>query len=211
MNTLPIDLYKVIEYGLGGDTWQEFIDRYKEKYDLLQIDGFEFEATKLDYTFSQLITSLGVKTLPAYVDPESPGYEAALGELEGRTGNIPTQKKFYRLNRVTVRQQLQLLQRVGMSALTEEMQNVFLGLLDESADGLIGSYYNALTHQRMRIVSTGKFTIDTDNNPRGLKGITIDFNIPENHYQVLAGTSRWWTKDEHIPANQGSAMIRLWM
>lgn len=72
MNTLPIDLYKVIEYGLGGDTWQEFIDRYKEKYDLLQIDGFEFEATKLDYTFSQLITSLGVKTLPAYVDPESP-------------------------------------------------------------------------------------------------------------------------------------------
>ena len=98
MNTLPIDLYKVIEYGLGGDTWQEFIDRYKEKYDLLQIDGFEFEATKLDYTFSQLITSLGVKTLPAYVDPESPGYEAALGELEGRTGNIPTQKKFYRLN-----------------------------------------------------------------------------------------------------------------
>lgn len=93
MNTLPIDLYKVIEYGLGGDTWQEFIDRYKEKYDLLQIDGFEFEATKLDYTFSQLITSLGVKTLPAYVDPESPGYEAALGELEGRTGNIPTQKK----------------------------------------------------------------------------------------------------------------------
>ena len=70
-----------------------------------------------------------MKTLPAYVDPESPGYEAALGELEGRTGNIPTQKKFYRLNRVTVRQQLQLLQRVGMSALTEEMQNVFLGLL----------------------------------------------------------------------------------
>ena len=90
MNTLPIDLYKVIEYGLGGDTWQEFIDRYKEKYDLLQIDGFEFEATKLDYTFSQLITSLGVKTLPAYVDPESPGYEAALGELEGRTCDCET-------------------------------------------------------------------------------------------------------------------------
>ena len=27
----------------------------------------------------------------ANVDPESPGYEAALGELEGRT-NIPTQR-----------------------------------------------------------------------------------------------------------------------
>ena len=37
MNTLPIDLYKVIEYGLGGDTWQEFIDRYKEKYFKLMV------------------------------------------------------------------------------------------------------------------------------------------------------------------------------
>ncbi|GAE15784.1 hypothetical protein JCM6292_2114 [Bacteroides pyogenes JCM 6292] len=39
MNTLPIDLYKIIENGLGGDTWQEFIDRYNEKYDLVQIDA----------------------------------------------------------------------------------------------------------------------------------------------------------------------------
>lgn len=205
MNTLPIDLYKIIENGLGGDTWQEFIDRYNEKYDLVQIDGFEFDEPKLDYTFSQLITSLGVKTLPAYVDPESPGYEAALGELEGKTGNIPTQKKFYRLNRVTVRQQLQLLQRVGISAFTEEMQNVFLKLIDEGSDGLIGAYFNSLTHQRMRIVSTGKFTIDTDNNPRGLKGITIDFNVPADHYQTLDGTKRWWTSDDHVPSKQGSA------
>lgn len=205
MNTLPLDLYKVIEYGLGGESWQEFVDRYKEKYDTLQIDGFEFEPTKLDYTFAQLITSLGVKTLPAYVDPESPGYETSLAEIEGKTGNIPTQKKFYRLNRVTVRQQLQLLQRVGSAGLTEQMQNVFMKLLDESTDGLVGSYYNALTHQRMRIVSTGKFTIDTDNNPRGIKGITIDFNIPSSHYDTLSGTSRWWTDADHVTANEGSA------
>ena len=57
MNTLPIDLYKVIEYGLGGDTWQEFIDRYKEKYDVVQIDGFGFEAHWLiEYLFQMLIT-----------------------------------------------------------------------------------------------------------------------------------------------------------
>lgn len=58
MNTLPIDLYKVIEYGLGGDTWQEFIDRYKEKYDLLQIDGFEFGSNQV-----------GLYFLPAYYEP----------------------------------------------------------------------------------------------------------------------------------------------
>ena len=35
--------------------------------------------------------------------------------------------------------------------------------------------------------------------------IAVSYTHLENHYQVLAGTSRWWTKDEHIPANQGSA------
>lgn len=204
MNTLPIDLYKVLDYGLGGLSWQEFIDNYYEKYNEMNIDGFEFEPTRLDYTFAQLITSLGVKTLPAYVDVESAGYEASLREVEGKTGNIPTQKKYYRLNRVTVRQQLQLLQRVGESAMTEQMQNVFMGLLDEGADGLIGSYYNALTHQRMRIVSTGKFVIDTDNNPRGIKGVEIDFNIPASHFDTLTTTARWWTNAEHVTANEGS-------
>jgi len=204
MNTLPLDLLKIIEYGLGGDSWQEFIDRYNEKYNSLVIDGFEFAPTKLDYTFAQLISSLGVATLPAYVDPESPGYETSLREIEGRTGNIPTQKKYYRLNRVTLRQQLQLIQRVGQAAITEQMQDVFMGLLDEGTDGLIQSYYNSLTHQRMRIVSTGEFTIDTENNPRGLKGITIKFGIPDSHFDTLKTTARWWTDAEHTTANEGA-------
>lgn len=206
MNTLPITLNKVLEYGLGGDTWQGFVDRYAEKYNKLEIDGFSFAALKLDYTFQQLITSVGAKTLPAYVDPESPGYESALREITGKTGNIPTQKKFYRLNRVTVRQQLQLIQRAQLASLPQDMQDTFIGLLDEGTDGLIGSYYNALTHQRHQIVSTGKFTIDTTNNPRGLKtGITIDFGVPADHYDTLTGTARWWTTDEHTTANEGSA------
>lgn len=204
MNTLPLDLLKIIEYGLGGDTWQEFVDRYEEKYNSLEIDGFTFAPTKLDYTFAQLISSLGVATLPAYVDPESPGYETSLREIEGKTGNIPTQKKYYRLNRVTLRQQLQLIQRVGQAAITEQMQDVFMGLLDESTDGLLQSYYNSLTHQRHRIVSTGSFVIDTENNPRGLKGIEIKFGIPDSHFDTLATTKRWWTSDEHVTANEGA-------
>lgn len=204
MNTLPLTLHKVLEYGLGGDTWQGFVDRYAEKYNQVEIDGFKFEAPRLDYTFSQLIASVGAKTLPAYVDPESPGYESALREIQGKTGNIPTQKKFYRLNRVTVRQQLQLIQRAQMASLPQDMQEVFIGLLDEGTDGLIGSYYNALTHQRHQVVSTGKFTIDNKNNPRGLEGITIDFGVAPDHFDTLSGNARWWVSDEHTTANEGS-------
>lgn len=204
MNTLPLDLYKVLEFGLGNDTWQQFVDHYLEKYDATVIDGFEFMPTQLGYTFSQLIASTGATTLPAYVDPESPGYESALREVQGMSGNIPTQKKFYRLNRVILQERLQLIQQVGRAALTPEMQRVFMGLLDESTDGLIQAYYNSLTHQRMQIVSTGKFVIDTVNNPRGLKGITIDFGIDPSHFDTLTSGDRWWTDADHTTANEGA-------
>lgn len=203
MNTVPLSLYKVIEFGLGGDSWQGFVDRYLEKYEGLTVDGFDFEPLTLNYTFSQLITSLGVTALPAYVDPESPGYEGALQTITGATGNIPTMKKFYRLNRVTMQYQLQLLQRLGTQALDDRMKDAFMNLLDESTEGLIKAYYNALTHQRMQIVSNGQFTIDSTNNPRGLKGITIGFNIPSDNFDTLTDADLWWTDAEHVTANEG--------
>lgn len=205
MNTLPLDLYSLIQFGLGDENWQEFVDRYEEKYDELQIDGFSFAPMQLGYTFQQIITSTGATPLPAYVDPESPGYEAALRSITGSSDNIPTQKMYYRLNRVIVREKLQLIQKVGAAALTPEMQSVFVGLLDESTDGLIKSFYNALTHQRMQIVSKGKFTIDATNNPRGLQGITIEFGIPKNHFDTLSSNDRFWTSTEHTAGNEGSS------
>ena len=202
-NTLPIDLHKVLEIGLGGDTFQEFVDHYQEKYDAFEVDGFEMEPIKLGYTWTQLVAKTGAKTLPAYVDPESPGYEAALKTVTGLSGDIPTQKLFYRFNRVTLREQLQLIQRFGQAAITPEMEDVFMGLMDESSDGLIQSNLNALTHQRHRVVSTGHFVINLENNPRGLRGIDLDFGVPANHFDTLSGTNRFWTTEEHLPANEG--------
>lgn len=205
MNTLNDQLFVLMALGLGGENWQSFVDHYEEKYDTVQIDGFSFAPTQLNYTFQQLIASTGATTLPAYVDPESPGFEAALRTLKGRSDSIPTQKKFYRLNRVIVQEKLQLMQKFGDVVLTPEMEDVFMGLLDESTDGLIKAYYNALINQRMRIISTGKFIIDATNNPRGLKGIEIDFGIADTHFDTLTTTSRWWTDASHVAANEGSA------
>lgn len=193
MRNNPVDFYKLLEFGLGGDTWQQFVDRYKEKYDGMVIDGFEFAPTSINYTWQQLVAATTVTTLPTYVDPESPGYEKQRGSAKGETGSIPTQKAFYSLNRTIVREKMQLVQMFGQAALNQDMMNVIMGLLDESADGLIKGYYNSLTNQRMQIVSTGKFKIDATNNPRGIKDITFDFGIDESHFDTLSGTQRWWT------------------
>lgn len=207
MNTLNSTLYNVIQYGLGEDTWQEWVDRYEEKYDAFEVDGFDFAPVQISYTFAQLLASSGATSLPAYVDPESPGYETALREVQGVTGNIPTMKKYYRLNRVVLQEQMALLEKLGSAGITSEMQSVFMKLLDEGTDGLIQSYYNALTHQRHQIVSTGAFTIDTVNNPRGLKGITLQF-VNASNIEALSGTARWWTDAERTKEGSASDPIK---
>lgn len=203
MNTKPVGLYRLFEVGLGDLSWQQWVDLYQKKYDKQEIDGFAKQPTKLTYTWQQLISQVAAKALPAYVDPESPGYEAALSSLTGRTGNIPTMKRFYRINRVMLHEQMLLLQKLGGYALTPEMRDTFLRLIDEGTDGLIQSYYNGLTHQRHQVVSTGKFTIDNVNNPRGIQGVTLEFGVATP--DVLTGTARWWTNASHVQSNEGSA------
>lgn len=208
MNTLSNNLYELLALGVGEGGWQSFVDHYAEKYDSLVIDGFDFAPTQINYTWQQLVSSTGAATLPAYVDPESPGYEAALRSAQGLSGNIPTQKKFYRLNRVIVREKMQLLQLIGDAAVNQDMIDAVVGLIDEGTDGLIKSYYNALTYQRMQIVSTGQFTINAENNPRGLRGITVKFGIDDDHFDTIAGTSRWWTSADHSAEGSASDPVK---
>lgn len=205
MRTIPVTLRDIMSLGLGGATWQQFVDKYEEKYDEVSIDGFDFDPITIGYTFAQLVSKTAATVLPTYVDPESEGFEMPLGQLEGITGNIPTQKLFYSVNRVIVREQMQLVQRFGQLALNDDMRDIMFKLLDEGTDGLIQAFYNALNHQRHQVVSTGQFAITATNNPRGIKGVTIGFGIPDANKDTLSGTSRWWTNVNHTTANQGSA------
>lgn len=205
MNRLDSNTYsELFSAALGGENWQHFVDRYNEKYDYDTVPDFVFAPTSISYTFQQLVASAGAKTLPAYVDVDSPGYLAALSVLEGVTGNIPTQKKFYRLDRRVVLEKLQLIERYGLDAMDKSMRDAFLSLLDESTDGLIASFYNALAYQRNQIVSKHEFVIDTPNNPRGLHGITIKFGVPSANTDTVSGTSRWWTDADHTTEGTAS-------
>lgn len=206
MRTIPVTLRDIMQLGLGGESWQSFVDHYEEKFNANSIDGFEFDPISVGYTFSQLLSQTGATVLPTYVDPESEGFEMPLGQATGVTGNIPTQKLFYSVNRVIVREQMQLVQRLGRAAMNDDMADIMFKLLDEGTDGLIQAFWNALNHQRHQIVSTGSFVINATNNPRGLKGITIGFGVPAANIDDLTGTARcWWTNATHSTANEGSA------
>ena len=207
MKTVPVTLRDMMQLGLYGEDWQTFVDHYEEKFNATNIEGFEFAPISLGYTFAQMLSKVGATVLPTYVDPESEGYEMPLGSVEGKTGNIPTQKLFYSVNRVVVREQMQLAQRFGQLALDDEMASVMFGLLDEGTNGLYQAFLNALNHQRHQVVSKGKFTINATNNPRGIKGVTIGFNMPVANHDVLTGADRWWTDADRTTEGANSNPI----
>ena len=197
--------YDLLTVGLGNFSFQQFVDRFQEKYNVLQTEGFDWDPDiQLDYTYEQLIASLGIVTLPVYVDVDSEGLDKSLGEFKIGSNKIPTQKHRYPINAKMLRERMIMYQRFGDASLTQETRTALMNLLFESTDKLLAGNRNALTHQRMRVVSTGQFTIDITNNPRGLKGITFDFGVPTANKETLSGENRWWKTTTHTPANEGT-------
>lgn len=206
MRTNVSNYYDLLAVGLGNFSFQQFVDRFQEKYNVLQTEGFDWDPEiQMDYTYEQLIASLNIVTLPIYVDVDSKGLDKSLGEFKIGSNKIPTQKHRYPMNAKMLRERMIMYQRFGDAALTPDTRSALVDLLFESTDKLLAGNRNALTHQRMRVVSTGQFTIDLTNNPRGIKGLTFDFGIPSANKESLSGENRWWKNAEHTPTNEGTA------
>lgn len=206
MRNMVSNYYDLMTFGFGNMSFQQFVDRFKEKYNQEQTDGFTWDnEIQIDYTYEQLITSLGIMTLPTYVDAESEGLDKSLGGFKIGQDKIPTQKHRFPMNAKMLREKMLMTQMYGSAALNNDTRKALLDITFDSVDRLLGGNVNARTHQRMRIVSTGQFKLDLDNNPRGLTGITFDFGIPAANKETLSGTSRWWTTNTHTEANEGSA------
>lgn len=206
MRTNVKNYYDLLTFGLGNAQFQSFVDRFNDKYNILNVDGFDWDnEIQLDYTYEQLISSLNIATLPVYVDEASEGLDKSFGKFNIGSNKIPTQKHRYPISAKMLREQMLMIQRFGEAAMTQGARDSIRNLMFDSTDKLIAGNRNALTHQRMRIVSKGQFTIDLENNPRGLKGLTFDFGVPTANKDTLTGTARWWITSEHGPASEGSA------
>ena len=206
MRTMVKNYYDLLTFGLGNASFQQFVDRFNDKYNVLQTEGFDWDPEiQLDYTYEQLIASLNITTLPVYVDADSEGLDKSYGEFKIGSNKIPTQKHRYPLNAKMLRERMIMFQRFGEASLTDETRYALMDLLFYSTDKLLGGNRNALTHQRMQVVSKGQFTIDLTNNPRGIKGLTFDFGIPAGNKETLIGENRWWKTTEHVPVNEGTS------
>lgn len=206
MRTNVKSYYDLLTFGLGNYTFQQFVDKFKTKYNQPQTDGFVWDnEIQLDFTYEQLEAELGIATLPTYVDVDSPGVYKSFDQYKIGSNKIPRQKHGFAMNEKILREKMIMVQRYGQAALNADTQNALMNLQFDSVDKLLAGDQNAITHQRMRTVSTGQFSITAENNPNGLKGLTFDFGIPAENKVALTTTARWWTTSTHITANEGTA------
>lgn len=200
-NQTYYDLLGANGIGMTNERFQTFINKFQEKYNVLNTDGFDWDdEIQIDFTYEQLQAELGIATLPTFVDVDAGAPYKMQDKFVIGSNKIPRFKHGFAMNEKIIREQMIMAKRLG--SVTPDVRNTLLKLLFDSVDKLIVGNHNELTYQRNQIVSTGKFDITAENNPQGIKGLSFTFGT---NTSSLSGTSRWWTNAEHSVANQGSA------
>jgi len=204
MDTYNIQFYDLLSRALGaGESIQSFLNNTMAlKYNSLQLDGFTFEPTmQTDFTYEQIVGELGLNVMAQYYDLDSPALPDGTLGFKSYTGKIPRMKKVEYFNEDKLRKMKLIEDRKSVTP--EQVARIAYEQLFITVDKLIGGHTNALTYQRHQAVSTGKFTINNTNNPKGVKNITIDYHVPAANKTTLTSTARWWTSSTHTTANEG--------
>ena len=206
MNNYPVQFYDLLSRALGGNDGrrlQGFLDKVvAEKYNELNIPGFKFAADmQLDFTYEQLQKTAGINVMANYYDLDSPAIANGTEGFVVATGRIPRMKMVEYYNEDKYRKLLIAEQRFG--ACSDRVVNAAVKALFNTADTLVGGHTNSLTYQRHQVVSTGKFTLNSTNNPNGIVGLTFSAHVPAANTTTLSGTKRWWTDSAY--ATEGSA------
>ena len=206
MNTYPVQFYDLLSRALGGNDGrrlQGFLDNVvAQKYNELNIPGFKFaDDMQLDFTYEQFQKTTGINVMAQYLDLDSPATPIGTEGAIIATGRIPRMKMVENYNEDKYRKLLIAEQRFGASS--DRVVTAAVKALFNTADTLVGGHTNSLTYQRHQVVSTGKFTLNSTNNPNGLVGITFSSHVPSANINTLSGTKRWWTDAEYT--TEGSA------
>ena len=206
MNTYPVQFYDLLSRALGGNDGrklQGFLDNVIAlKYNELNIPGFKFaEEMQLDFTYEQLQKTAGINVMANYYDLDSPAIPNGSEGFVVATGRIPRMKMVEYYNEDKYRKLLIAEQRFGAS--NNRVVTGAVKALFNTTDTLIGGHTNSLTYQRHQVVSTGKFTLNSTNNPNGVMGLTFSAHVPSANTTTLSGTKKWWTDATY--ATEGSA------
>lgn len=210
MDTFTLEYYDLLSRALApGQTIQDFLnDTMARKYNKLQLDGFSFEPfMQNDTAYVQTITELSLNPVAQYYDIDSPAIPDATEGMKSYTGSMPRMKKVEYFNEAKIREMRRLEDR--RSVTRDEVRAAAYQQLFITVDKLIGGHTNALTYQRHQAVSTGKFTISAANNPKGIKGVVLDYHVPPANKTTISVTNnKWWTNADKTSEGSSSDPVK---
>lgn len=205
MDTFNIGYYDLLSRAFNGDAssarLQAFVDDVLAlKYNVLDVPGFVFESDmQIDFTYEQVQKEYGITAMANYYDLDSPAIPRGTEGLSLSTGSIPRMKDVEYFNEDKVRKQM-LADRLrnNSDAITLAKDRLF-----NTIDTLVGGHTNSLTYQRHQMVSAGKLTLTSSNNPKGITGVTFSASVPSANKNTLSGNYKWWTDSTY--ATEGSS------
>lgn len=177
----------------------------KEVFDKRQnqdanLNGFEFDAPQLDFTYEMLTAEKQIEVMASYVDLNSPALPAGHSvKMETLTGSIPRMKYAVVRGENDYRKQLIALNEVKSVANfankgEREAVSAFISKqLFFAIDEIAAAFKNSLNYQVGQMKSAAQIELTDNNNPRGSVRATFSAQVPvENHI-----AKEWFVKEEN--------------
>lgn len=161
----------------------------------LNLDGFSFEPTmQMEFDYEQLQVENNIKVMATYTDKDSEAIPFGSKGFETSRGVIPRQKARFLMDEDEYRKYLIAVTQMDFQNMTAK--EYALNILFNKMTDIRDAHDTSMTYQRDQMVSAGGVTLDTDNNPRGIKGVTFSASIPKENITTLTSNKRWFTDSE---------------
>ena len=165
----------------------------------MDVLGFEWDPdSSLTFDWAQAIMSNRIKVMATYVDKDSEAIPFGTEGFEMLRGVIPCMKARFLWDQDDYRRYLDALGRLQFQNRT--VQEYALDLLFNGMSDMKSAHDLSMTYQRDQVVSNRKLELDATNNPRGIKGLVFESDIPEANIHQLTVAEQWFNDNENKTA-----------
>lgn len=192
--------FDVLQMAAGSDNpkaLQAFVDKFKSRFNTLDVRGFTFAPMQASLSFEQLEEEYNINAMATYVDIDADGTPVSYEKLSLQTGKIPAASKVAAFDANDYRQMMINNSISGNLTLSAQVT------LYNAIEKLVDAHTNLLTYNRHQMVSKAELRLTDSNNAGGIKGTLYSASIPDENKKTLTGTARWFTNDDN--STQGSA------
>ena len=165
--------------------------KFGESQDL-NLRGFTFDnKMQIGFDFKQALLENRIRVMATYADKDSEVIPFGTKGFDIVTGVIPRQKARFHWDEDDYRKYLEAVQDIDFQ--NQSITDYALDCLFNNLSDITEAHKTSMTYQRDQMVSKRRLSLDATNNPRGIKGIVFEAEVPEANVTTLEGTHRWFT------------------